>query len=86
MDEEVHRLNLYTEDLRADRRPAKELLSDEQALHARQAAALLSGITLGAGIPSRQFRTHLEGQIAQWIGRVRNDLSAASGSGGAQEL
>ncbi len=67
MDQEVHRLNRYTEELLADRRPTREVLPNEHAFHARQAAALLSGIRPGAGIPSRRFLTRLEGQIVRWI-------------------
>lgn len=67
MDKEVHRLNRYTEDLLADRRPTRKLPANEHAFHARQAAALLSGIRPGAGIPSRRFLRRLEGQIARWI-------------------
>ena len=67
MDQEVHRLNRYAEELLADRRPSRDVLPDEHPLHARQAAALLSGIRPGAGIPARRFLTRLEAQIAQWI-------------------
>jgi hypothetical protein len=67
MDQEVHRLNRYTEELLADRRPTREVLPNGRAFHARQAAALLSGIRPGADIPSRRFLTRVEGQIARWI-------------------
>jgi hypothetical protein len=67
MDQEVHRLNRYAEELLADRRPTRKVLFNEHAFHARQAAALLSGIRPGAGIPSRRFLTRLEAQIAHWI-------------------
>jgi len=67
LDQDVYRLNRYTEELVADRRPSREMLLDERAFHARQAAALLSGVRPGAGIPSRRFLTRLETQIAHWI-------------------
>lgn len=66
MDQEGDRLNRYAEKLLADRRPSRAC-PNEHGLHARQAAALLSGMRPGAGIPSRRFLTGLERQIAQWI-------------------
>ena len=67
MDQEVRRLTRYAKELLSDRRPTREMLHSEHGLHARQAAALLSGIRPAAGIPSRRFLTRLERQIAQWI-------------------
>jgi hypothetical protein len=67
MDQEVDRLNRYADELLADRRPTRAAFPKEHGLHARQAAALLSGIRPEAGIPSRRFLTRLEGRIAQWI-------------------
>jgi len=67
MDPEVRRLDWYANSLLSDRRPSREMLYSEHGLHARQAAALMSGIRPGAGIPSRRFLTRLERQIALWI-------------------
>lgn len=67
MHQEIDRLNRYTKELLSDRRPPREMLHNKHGLHARQAAALLSGIRPGAGIPSRRFLTRLERQIALWI-------------------
>jgi hypothetical protein len=67
MDREIDRLNRYAKELLSDRRPTREMLHNKHGLHARQAAALLSGIRPGADIPSRRFLTRLERQIALWI-------------------
>src|SRR5438876_12203680 len=67
MDPEVRRLDWYANSLLSDRRPSREMLYSEHGLHARQAAALMSGIRPGAGIPSRRLLTRLARAIALWI-------------------
>lgn len=74
MDDEVDRLNRYAEDLMADRRPALEPLPTEQALRARQAAALFSAARPGADVPSRQFLSRFEGRIVRWIWERASNL------------
>lgn len=68
MDDDVERVSRYVEDLMADRRPATEPVSNEQALRAMQAAAVLAGTKWRPAIPSQEFLTRLEIQI---VGRIR---------------
>ncbi len=75
MEDDSEKLDQYVEDLLQDSRPERTPLAGEEALHARQTAAMLHAAKPGAGLPSGDFRQQLERSIQ---GRVRETAAPAA--------
>src|SRR2546429_2118218 len=92
MDDDPEQLDKYVEDLLQDRKPERTPLSDEDALRARQAAAMLRAARPGASLPSGDFVRRIQRSIEEWVrpppeaAAPRRDLSRRSlllgGAGG----
>src|SRR5579864_8606211 len=92
MDDDPEQLDKYVEDLLQDRKPERTSLGDEDALRARQAAAMLHAARPGAGLPSADFLRRMQHSIEAWVrpesrpAAPRRDLSRRSlllgGAGG----
>ncbi len=78
MEDDSEKLDQYVEDLLQDRRPERTPLAGEEALYARQTAAMLHAAKPGAGLPSAEFRQQMERAIQ---GRVREQTAAPAGAG-----
>jgi len=55
VNDDPEQLDKHVEDLLQDRRPERTPLGDEDALRARQTAAMLRAAKPGAGLPSKEF-------------------------------
>lgn len=67
MNDDPEQLDQYVEDLLQDRRPERTPLPDEDALRARQTAAMLRAAKPGAGLPSKEFLERMQASIPQWV-------------------
>ena len=63
MGDDPEQLNEHVEDLLADRRPERTPLGDEDALRARQAAAMFRAARPGAGLPTPEFQRRMQQSI-----------------------
>jgi nitrite reductase/ring-hydroxylating ferredoxin subunit len=77
VNDDPEQLDRHVEDLLQDRRPERTPLPDEDALRARQAAAMLKGARPGAGLPTRQFLERMQQSIQQWVGEQSVEPSAS---------
>src|ERR671935_803018 len=77
MNDDPEQLDRNVEDLLQDRRPERTPLSDEDALRARQAAAMLRAARPGAGLPTKQFLERMQQSIQQWVGEQSATPSAS---------
>ena len=68
MNDDPEQLDQHVEDLLQDRRPERTPLPDEDALRARQTAAMLRAAKPGAGLPSKDFLERMQGSIQDWVG------------------
>ena len=68
MNDDPEQLDRHVEDLMQDRRPERTPLPDEDALRARQTAAMLRAAKPGAGLPSKEFLERMQGSIHDWVG------------------
>jgi cytochrome b6-f complex iron-sulfur subunit len=68
MNDDPEQLDRHVEDLLQDRRPERTPLPDEDALRARQTAAMLRAAKPGAGLPSKEFLERMQGSIRDWVG------------------
>ena len=68
MNDDPEQLDQHVEDLLQDRRPERTPLPDEDALRARQTAAMLRAAKPGAGLPSKEFLERMQGSIHDWVG------------------
>jgi cytochrome b6-f complex iron-sulfur subunit len=68
MNDDPEQLDKYVEDLLQDRMPERTPLPDEDALRARQTAAMLRAAKPGAGLPSKEFLERMQGSIREWVG------------------
>ena len=68
MNDDPEQLDRHVEDLLQDRKPERTPLSDEDALRARQTAAMLHAAKPGAGLPSKEFLERMQGSIHGWVG------------------
>jgi cytochrome b6-f complex iron-sulfur subunit len=68
MNDDPEQLDRHVEDLLQDRRPERTPLPDEDALGARQTAAMLRAAKPGAGLPSKEFLERMQGSIHDWVG------------------
>ena len=92
MDDDPEQLDRYVEDLLQDRKPEPTSLGDEDALRARQAAAMLRAARPGSSLPSGDFVRRIQRSIEEWVrpqpeaAAPRRDLSRRSlllgGAGG----
>jgi nitrite reductase/ring-hydroxylating ferredoxin subunit len=84
MDDDPEQLDKYVEDLLQDRKPERTSLGSEDALRARQAAAMLRAARPGASLPSADFLRRMQQSIEESIrpesrtGVPRRDLSRRS--------
>jgi cytochrome b6-f complex iron-sulfur subunit len=67
MNDDPEQLDKYVEDLLQDRKPERTPLADEDALRARQTAAMLRAAKPGAGLPSKEFLEQMQGSIGDWV-------------------
>jgi nitrite reductase/ring-hydroxylating ferredoxin subunit len=67
MNDDPEQLDRHVEDLLNDRRPERTPLPDEDALRARQTAAMLRAAKPGAGLPSQEFLNRMQGSINGWV-------------------
>ena len=68
MNDDPEQLDRHVDDLLHDRKPEHTPLSDEDALRARQTAAMLRAAKPGAGLPSKEFLERMQGSIGGWVG------------------
>ena len=68
MNDDPEQLDQHVEDLLQDRRPERTPLADEDALRARQTAAMLRAAKPGAGLPSKEFLERMQSSIHEWVG------------------
>jgi cytochrome b6-f complex iron-sulfur subunit len=69
VNDDPEQLDKHVEDLLQDRRPERTPLPDEDALQARQTAAMLRAAKPGAGLPSKEFLERMQGSIHDWVGQ-----------------
>ncbi|MDQ6708973.1 MAG: Rieske (2Fe-2S) protein [Candidatus Dormibacteraeota bacterium] len=67
MNDDPEQLDQYVEDIVQDRRPERTPLGDQDALGARQTAAMLHAAKPGAGLPSSDFLARMQGSIGEWV-------------------
>jgi cytochrome b6-f complex iron-sulfur subunit len=67
VNDDPEQLDQHVEDLLQDRRPERTPLPDEDALRARQTAAMLRAAKPGAGLPSKEFLERMQGSIGEWV-------------------
>jgi cytochrome b6-f complex iron-sulfur subunit len=67
MNDDPEQLDKYVDDLLQDRRPERTPLGDEDALGARQTAAMLRAAKPGAGLPSADFLSRMQQSIGEWV-------------------
>ena len=67
MNDDPEQLDQHVEDLLQDRRPERTPLGDEDALRARQTAAMLRAAKPGAGLPSKEFLERMQGSIRELV-------------------
>jgi cytochrome b6-f complex iron-sulfur subunit len=68
VNDDPEQLDRHVEDLLQDRRPERTPLPDEDALRARQTAAMLRAAKPGAGLPSKEFLERMQGSIHDLVG------------------
>src|SRR5690349_15159698 len=67
MDDDPEQLDKYVEDLLQDRKPERTSLGSEDALRARQVAAMLRAARPGASLPSGDFLRRMQRSIEEWV-------------------
>lgn len=67
MNDDPEQLDQHVEDLLQDRRPERTPLADEDALRARQTAAMLRAAKPGAGLPSKEFLERMQASIREHV-------------------
>lgn len=68
MSDDPEDLNRFVEDLLQERKPERTPLPDEDALRARQTAAMLRSARPGADLPTSAFLQRMQRVIREWIG------------------
>ncbi len=79
MNDDPDQLDHFVEDLLNDQRPERTPLPDEDALRARQTAAMLRAAKPGAGLPSQDFLHRMQGSIDGWVRERAASSPAPSG-------
>jgi nitrite reductase/ring-hydroxylating ferredoxin subunit len=67
MEDDPEKLDQHVEDLLQDRRPERVPLPDQDALLARQTAAMLRSAKPGAGLPSQEFLQRMQRSVDGWV-------------------
>jgi cytochrome b6-f complex iron-sulfur subunit len=67
VNDDPEQLDKHVDDLLHDRHPERTPLPDEDALRARQTAAMLRAAKPGAGLPSREFLERMQTSIREWV-------------------
>jgi cytochrome b6-f complex iron-sulfur subunit len=67
VNDDPEQLDKYVEDLLQDRKPERTPLPDEDAMRARQTAAMLRAAKPGAGLPSKEFLERMQADIPKWV-------------------
>ncbi len=67
MNDDPEQLDRQVEDLLQDRKPERVPLADEDALRARQTAAMLRAARPGVGLPSKEFLERMQRLIKEWV-------------------
>jgi cytochrome b6-f complex iron-sulfur subunit len=67
VNDDPEQLDQHVEDLLQDRRPERTPLPDEDALRARQTAAMMRAAKPGAGLPSKEFLERMQGSIRELV-------------------
>jgi cytochrome b6-f complex iron-sulfur subunit len=70
VNDDPEQLDRHVEDLLQDRKPERTPLSNEDAMRARQTAAMLRAARPGAGLPSKEFLERMQRLINEWIGQL----------------
>jgi cytochrome b6-f complex iron-sulfur subunit len=78
MEDDSDQLDQYVEDLLQDRKPERTSLGTEDALRARQVAAMLRAARPGTGLPSPDFLHRMQRSIQDWIKPEETTGAAAS--------
>lgn len=76
MNDDPEQLDKYVEDLLQDRKPERTPLPDEDAMRARQTAAMLRAAKPGAGLPSKEFLERMQADIPKWVEERSPQLQA----------
>jgi cytochrome b6-f complex iron-sulfur subunit len=76
VNDDPEQLDKYVEDLLQDRKPERTPLADQDALSARQTAAMLRAAKPGAGLPSKEFLEKMQASIPQWVSQQLPRTSA----------
>jgi Rieske Fe-S protein len=76
MNDDPEQLDKYVEDLLEDRRPERTPLGDQDALGARQTAAMLRAAKPGAGLPSPEFLGRMQESIGDWVRQRSPEVAA----------
>ncbi len=69
MNDDPEQLDRQVEDLLQDRKPERTPLADEDALRARQTAAMLRAARPGVGLPSKEFLERMQRLIKERVGQ-----------------
>ena len=69
MNDDPEQLDRQVEDLLQDRKPERTPLPDEDALRARQTAAMLRAARPGVGLPSKEFLERMQRLIKERVGQ-----------------
>jgi cytochrome b6-f complex iron-sulfur subunit len=78
VNDDPEALDKYVEDLLQDRRPERTPLPDEDALRARQTAAMLRAAKPGAGLPSKEFLERMQASIRENVNQQSASPPAAA--------
>jgi cytochrome b6-f complex iron-sulfur subunit len=79
MDDDPEQLDKHVEDLLQDRKPERTSLGTEDALRARQVAAMLRAARPASSLPSPDFLSRMQRSIEGWV-RPEPASAAASNS------
>jgi len=69
VNDDPEQLHRQVEYLLKDRKPERVPLPDEDALRARQTAAMLRAARPGVGLPSKEFLERMQRLIKEWVGQ-----------------
>ncbi len=69
MDDDPEQLDRHVEDLLQDRQPDRTPLPNEDAMRARQTAAILRAARPGAGLPSKAYLERMQRLVSEWVGQ-----------------
>jgi len=67
VNDDPEELDKYVEDLLHDQRPERTPLGEEDALRARQAAAIIRATKPGVGLPTADFLARMQTSIGDWV-------------------